>query len=342
MSKKEIVTDFIMEQIKTGKYKEGTKIMSEPLLSERLSVSRFTVREALKSLTDKGIIYKIQGSGNYIKNIQNQLKYIVIAIDENKFFNENTLFFKNLIESLKSIIQSKGFIPYIHIENSDYHKISSKDPKNIEDYLSINLSEIAGLVSIFGRSDYYKTLVKHRIPIVSLFNEYSQYPYVSINQRHFANRIKKLIIKYSFSDVHFFILENTEHLIKEKFEGINFRYSVIKSSSKANDNYIALKKAIESIKTNPDLIVFTDETIYSSCVPLLGEYDIFKQAKIITHSNNNEIYPEGYSICRLTYYPEQFAKASLNIIMSLISNEIPDHFNYQFGYKIINEETLNG
>lgn len=341
MSKKDIVIDFIMKNIQSGKYTENTKIMSEPMMSRYLGVSRCTVRDALQILTEKEVIYKVQGSGNFIKKIKKNLKYIIIAIDENMFFNENTLFFKNLIENLKTNIQNKGFIPYIHIEKSDFYKINNIKSQNAEDYLSVNISEIAGLISIFGRSDYYKTLLKNNIPIVSLLNEYSQYPYVSINQRHFANKIKKLIKKYGFSHTYFFILEKTEHLIKEKFENLNFRYSVIKTFSKANDNYIALKNEIEKIKTIPDLIVFTDESLYSSCVPLFGEYEMFRKAKIITHSNNNEVYPDGYSICRLTYYPEKFAKASMDIIISLINNEIPDHFNYQFGYKVINEEALS-
>ncbi|MBQ0105710.1 MAG: GntR family transcriptional regulator [Armatimonadetes bacterium] len=340
MSKKDIVIDFVMTNIQSGKYKENSKIMSEPMMCQYLGVSRCTVRDALKILEEKNIIYKIRGCGSFIKNIKSNLKYIVIAIDENKFFNENTLFFKNLIESLKTIIQSKGYIPYTHTEKSDFYKISETKPKNIEDYLSVNISEIAGLITIFGRSDYYSTLAKNQIPIVSLLDEYSKYPYVSINQRHFANKINKIIKKYKFRKVYFFILKVNEHLIKEKFEGIDFRYSSISSWSKAHDNYIALKEEIEKITDYPDLIVFTDESLYSSCVPLFGEYEMFRQAKIITHSNNNEIYPEGYSICRLTYYPEDFAKISMDILISLINKEIPEHFNYRLGYKTINEEAL--
>ncbi|MBQ0106227.1 MAG: GntR family transcriptional regulator, partial [Armatimonadetes bacterium] len=50
MNKKEKVLNFIEENIKSGKYKPGTRIMSEPMLSEYLKISRYTVREALKDL----------------------------------------------------------------------------------------------------------------------------------------------------------------------------------------------------------------------------------------------------------------------------------------------------
>ena len=56
--KKDIITDFVLNNIKEGKYKPGCKIMSEGDMAQRFGVSKITVRAALDELVKKEIIYK--------------------------------------------------------------------------------------------------------------------------------------------------------------------------------------------------------------------------------------------------------------------------------------------
>lgn len=66
MSKNELVQKYILDKIEKRIYSTGQMIESEMVLSKKLKVSRMTVRKALDSLVDEGIIYKEQGRGTFV------------------------------------------------------------------------------------------------------------------------------------------------------------------------------------------------------------------------------------------------------------------------------------
>jgi len=59
----------LVERIVSGVYKPGEKIPSERILSEELKISRMTVREALKILSNDGFIYTQVGKGTFVQDI---------------------------------------------------------------------------------------------------------------------------------------------------------------------------------------------------------------------------------------------------------------------------------
>ena len=61
------IADALREKISAGELKPGDALPTESSLQETFSVSRVTVRQALKLLTEEQIIESIQGSGSYVK-----------------------------------------------------------------------------------------------------------------------------------------------------------------------------------------------------------------------------------------------------------------------------------
>ena len=57
----------IKESIRSEAYQVGERIPTEPALMELFGVSRSTVREAVRSLINEGILEAQQGSGTYVK-----------------------------------------------------------------------------------------------------------------------------------------------------------------------------------------------------------------------------------------------------------------------------------
>ncbi len=53
----------LLEQIRSGKLKAGDLVPSEQDIAARLSVSRMTARQALKSLCELGVAYSERGRG---------------------------------------------------------------------------------------------------------------------------------------------------------------------------------------------------------------------------------------------------------------------------------------
>lgn len=61
------IADALREKISAGELKPGDALPTESSLQEAFNVSRVTVRQALKLLTEDHIVESIQGSGTYVK-----------------------------------------------------------------------------------------------------------------------------------------------------------------------------------------------------------------------------------------------------------------------------------
>ena len=64
----EQISDWLRVQIQEGVYAADTQIPSESQLTERFEVSRITVRRALQTLENEGLIYRRQGLGSFVKD----------------------------------------------------------------------------------------------------------------------------------------------------------------------------------------------------------------------------------------------------------------------------------
>ena len=58
--------DEVEKDIKNGVYKPGDKIMTENEMAKAYGVSLITVRKAISSLTEKGLVVKKQGKGTFV------------------------------------------------------------------------------------------------------------------------------------------------------------------------------------------------------------------------------------------------------------------------------------
>lgn len=62
------VMDYVKEKVKTGLLHPGDRLPTERQLCEELQISRGSLREGLRVLESLGVIYSLQGSGNFIAN----------------------------------------------------------------------------------------------------------------------------------------------------------------------------------------------------------------------------------------------------------------------------------
>jgi GntR family transcriptional regulator, arabinose operon transcriptional repressor len=60
------IEDVILTGIKNDEYKAGEIIPSERELSDKLNVSRYTIRKAIEELVNKGYLYRKQGNGTFV------------------------------------------------------------------------------------------------------------------------------------------------------------------------------------------------------------------------------------------------------------------------------------
>lgn len=64
-----IIKEYLLENIKTGKYVPGAKIESENQLAELFNVSRLTARKAVSELVQEGYFVRVQGMGTFVSHL---------------------------------------------------------------------------------------------------------------------------------------------------------------------------------------------------------------------------------------------------------------------------------
>lgn len=89
------IHDQIKNQIETGVWKVGDRLPSERELAVTFGVSRMTLRQAIQTLADEGILERKIGSGTYVANEKVQEKMT------------GTTSFTDIMESLNKVPSSK-------------------------------------------------------------------------------------------------------------------------------------------------------------------------------------------------------------------------------------------
>ncbi|WP_297960341.1 FadR/GntR family transcriptional regulator [uncultured Ruminococcus sp.] len=106
--------DYILDLIRGGMLKVGDKLPTERSISEKLGISRNTVREALRGLEILGIVNGKQGSGNYLTdNISESIaKAMDIMLLMNRTSKEEICSFRRSMEkTVCSYLIARGCSP---------------------------------------------------------------------------------------------------------------------------------------------------------------------------------------------------------------------------------------
>ena len=103
MKKREFIAQDIIGKIYQKKF-EGNKLPTQRELAKEYGVSRYTIQEALKRLTDIGVVYARQGDGIYIKDNIYSNPLIYNSMTENSYEDiiSKTIYLKKVEPSLET------------------------------------------------------------------------------------------------------------------------------------------------------------------------------------------------------------------------------------------------
>ena len=140
LSINEKVMNYLLQIIKNANSNDNLNLPTEAELSERLSVSRSSIREALKTLQNIGIIYSIRGSGYKVeKDFENsllKLSQILFDIMSTKYTYENIkdiregLEIKTLLILQEKALQDDDIKLFSYIENMNNKIEPEENDKN--------------------------------------------------------------------------------------------------------------------------------------------------------------------------------------------------------------------
>lgn len=90
---------YIVEQIRSGKWKSGDKIATETQLVDMIGVSRVAVRQAIERLVTMSVLNKVQGSGTYVERPENMSLMSTAVLGIDREFMIKILEFRRMFDS---------------------------------------------------------------------------------------------------------------------------------------------------------------------------------------------------------------------------------------------------
>lgn len=152
------INNKIKEMISSGKWNVGDRLPSERELAEYFSVSRMTLRQAIQTLSDEGILDRRVGSGTYVARAKVQEKmsgvtsFTEIIKSQGKTPSSKTISFKK-VKPNSNEIKVLNLLPNDYILRMERIRFADDEPICFE-VTSIPYNLIKGL----SKSDLTKSL----------------------------------------------------------------------------------------------------------------------------------------------------------------------------------------
>ncbi|PYI56356.1 GntR family transcriptional regulator [Paenibacillus flagellatus] len=225
-----LIVDELKAQISSGVYKPEDQLPTEAELSARYGVSRITTRRALEELERDGFIYRVKGSGSFVKSIsraqaENRTdgtgKMISLILP-----SEDDRGTMGYIRGASDWLNANGY--YLSVHQSDYD--SQKERDLLE---TLTRSGIAAII-LYPRNDQTNYDILHRLCL-------DEYPIVTID-KYFDSLPLGAVVSDNFGGAY----KSVSRLIELGHRKIAFLSAVsIESTSSVRDRYFGYCKALK-------------------------------------------------------------------------------------------------
>ena len=333
MGKADIIINYIKENTENSTMKYGEKLPTEMEFAQKFSVSRNSVRKALKYLEEEHYIISRQGSGSYI-SYKKEENYIIIAINEEKILDISGYAERKIITHLKEIIAEKGYIPFVHLTNQFIKptKPVPLDKKNIKGYISLMNNYR------FSPDIYYEN-----IPIVNSLTHFEEdYPGVILDYKTYLIEIERIIEENNIKNPIIFNFDEGEKLSENtialyylinKYLESKWHVKKVFASADMADAVRVFRETMKEEK--PDCLIFYDDIILKGASKVFADYKIMEDIKIITLSNEDVIFPKEFSVARITYDLYDIAQKTVSLLTDMIERKPITKYIYSVRPKVL-------
>ena len=163
-----IVINYIMKYIQENELSDGDKLPTEQQLSRELHVSRVSIQQGIKKLEKDGFVYRIQGSGTYVRQIadRKESSIMIPLVMATEF---------NVVHGFDVIRGAQEFL-FSHSCHLSPHcfKVEGKSPDNYEEVIDHLIERgnrcIMILLPRIQNPEYFRRHIRNGIRFVFLDN----------------------------------------------------------------------------------------------------------------------------------------------------------------------------
>lgn len=326
------VYQWLLAYIDEHKFSSNLKLPSENAVRQRLHVGRETVRAALEQLQSEGLIYKIRGSGTYIKketaltrNLDTgsaACKIGLILQGQDSSANSNLI--DGIVDGLEHTFPEKKTDLNIFLTDNKF----SNERRCLQTVINQDFQGfiIDGVkASLLNPNlDCYQDIYEKRIPVIFYNNYYKEVPYpkVIVDDIRCADQLVRLLVSAGHRKIAgIFVYDNYQSV--EKFQGMV--KALRKYHVEFQDDYV---KWCVSNEAHDEKFVKTVDRFLKGlpqCTAIICcNYIIYRLVRKALQQRGKRV-PEDYSLVCFDYSGEAWEEEGITCSISQ---------GYQTGWKL--------
>ncbi|MCG3148681.1 MAG: HTH-type transcriptional repressor PurR [Verrucomicrobiae bacterium] len=336
----------ILKKEINDKLQPGDRIESVSQLAKRFGISPLTVRIALATLSQEGLIERRPGSGCYVLDHKTD-KPVGLYVAFDVLQPQVSHFFRQLVGQLRSTLESAGWRLQLYIDrNLPHEEFTGYCPGFLED---IQNQRLAGLVAIglWPMPGWTPLVEKHKIPVVGVEFDTTNhrayqhavvldYPAMVTDAIRYilqTGRRRIAILSWSAGKQWF-----TDHasVVRQLLEEHQVELRPHWISGDLHPNMIGagweeFREIWAAYPEKPDALLVCDDLLFRDVVPAIMELGIQvpDQLLIVTHANKGASVHCPFPVVRMEYDPDAVAATMAEMLVKLMQGERPaeSHIN---------------
>ena len=270
------IFDELKRDILSGKYGSGRRLPSVGTLVKRFGSSRATIHHVIEQLALKGLVFRRQGSGTFVKK-QSPSRKIGLIVPGVAV----TDFFKPVVSEINNLARKAGYDLRFREVWSEVHKERIAQVREFAaEFIKGNLAGViyeplAGPVGDEINSRILALFDRKKIPVVLLdcdivpFPERSRYDVVGVNDLEAGARIAKHLMDAGAKHIHFLICDLFPTTFANRLAGAESQLKLAGASMPKGGNVLyaeaddlkALKLYLKKQIRRPDAFICSNDAI---------------------------------------------------------------------------------
>jgi len=331
----EQLADTLREEI-LAKYKPGGRLPSVNALAERFGVSPLTLRIALVTLSEEGLLDRRPGSGCYVKDRQ-ETKPIGILVGLDVFQQGISPFYLRVTGLLRDLLENKGQRVRVYIGHTPPGEWpqAPQIPDFTEDCKAGRLLGLAAL-GVGTHQDWLQKLQRMHVPVVGIdFTAFGQRAFdhcVNLDYDQFLPQATRYLVEQGRRRIASLGWQQAHGSMKRLFgeHGVEFRENWICGNvhpGAIGAGWEEFREVWNAYPEKPDGLIISDDMLFRDVQVGILELGIRvpEDLTIVTHANRGANMLFAFPVARLECDPGAVAEAMGDMLLKLVNKEpVPD------------------
>ncbi len=163
------IQEIFEEMLQNGELSPGDMVPSENEFSEKLGVSRLTVRKGYSELVKRNIFFTMHGKGTFVKEDYKVITKEGTARRKQRIIGvilpEIAYFFNEILDGIKTYAYGKGFTISIMLNDTEENEITAIEAMISNNVIGVIIAPSRKALAVI---EHYQQLLNSHIPVVMI------------------------------------------------------------------------------------------------------------------------------------------------------------------------------